>query len=116
MFDYIDFERTPHEENCAQVGTEWHYEVSQIEAKAMLAQLNRMFPDQMNELRVSVKQNTHDFGTYLTIRCRYQCDSEDEDLAYEIENDYPSHWDEPAKAYLKANLPKEYLSTLEWAE
>ena len=116
MFDSLDFECVPHTEQCAQVGTDWHYEVAKIEAKAMIAQLGRMFPAQMQELRVSIKSNSHDFGNYLTIQCRYECDSEDEDLAYQIENDFPSKWDEPAKAYLKANLPKEYLSTLEWAE
>ena len=116
MFDFIEFETTPHGETCVQVGHDNHPSISRIEAKAMLAQLERKFPNCTDKLRFAMKSNPHDFGCYYTINCKFESDSDAEDLAYEIENNYPEFWDDEAKEYLKQNLPQDYLETLEWAE
>ena len=114
MFETMEFDCTPCAETCAQVGTEIYHSVYKVEANAFIAQLERLFLKVKGLLRI--KGNSHDFGTYHSIVLRYREESEIEDLAYEIESNLPEFWDEQAKEYLRQNLPKEYLETLEWAE
>ena len=116
MVETMEFELTPYGETCVQVGSEHYYDVYKHEAKAFIAQLERMFPKAKELLTFRVKGFSHDFGTYHQIVVAFREESEQEELVYEIESNLPEFWDEQAKEYLTANLPKEYLETLEWGK
>ena len=115
MYDSMDFETTPYGERCVQVGHEPSNHISRIEARALIGQLCRIKP-KIEALNNNIKSNPHDFGSYTTLEVKFLCDSEAEELVYELESSIPEYWDSEAKEYLREHLPADYLATLVFAE
>jgi len=104
-FDELELGTTPTGEDCAQVGSTAYdfYNVSKMEIKAFYNQLMRMFPNLPYGVQFKRQSNIHDFGTYYELAIRY--DSNDEgavNYAFNVENNLPEQWDEPARLELEA--------------
>lgn len=98
MRDYLDFETTPADEPCAQVGDEDYSKWARLEVEALRAQLLRTFGEPPSG---GFKR---DFGSYLGLRFIF--DDEDEaagEYGYNIEGEFPQYWDNQAKEFLKQN-------------
>jgi hypothetical protein len=101
MKDFIDVGSSPHGEDCAQVGSDDYHDRARRECRAYIAQLRRVFGDEPEGARLSVKSNPHDFGTYLSVICYY----DDQipaaaDYAFRCESESPEHWDTQARQEL----------------
>lgn len=103
MRETIEIGATPHEENCAQVGTDTYEERSYVEARAFKAQLTRMVVGHLGDapmpetFRLHIKSNDHDFGTYREVCVSFDDRNESAvDLAYWVEGNAPAHWDAEA--------------------
>jgi hypothetical protein len=71
------------------------------ECEAFRNQLRRMFGDEPDGALLVIRANPHDFGTYLTVDCRYNDDVEAAvNYAFRCENDMPESWDDEARKEL----------------
>lgn len=100
--EYMDFDLTPCDEECAQVGRDDYRRVSREEYTAMLAFIERTFGATPVGVSTTCKANAHDFGTYYQLRMYY----DDEDAictgyVYKVESELPPMWDAEARAYLR---------------
>jgi len=109
MQEYVDLGgTTPPDESCAQVGSrEYDYhERARHEARAYIALLRRLFGDEPEGARLTVKSHPHDFGSYPTVCIavdpsnRIACEYADR-----CESEGPSEWDDQAREEL--NLKNE---------
>ena len=107
MQEHVDLGgTTPPDESCAQVGSREYdyYERARREARAYIGLLRRMFGDEPDGARLSVKSHPHDFGTYLTVVCHVDSDSlAAAEYASRCEADGPQEWDEQARWELNLN-------------
>jgi hypothetical protein len=101
MRDFIDVGSSPTGEDCAALGTDSYYEQARRECRAYINQLRRVFGNEPEGARLSIKSNAHDFGTYLSVSCSYD-DSlpASLDYAFRCENESPEHWDHQARQEL----------------
>lgn len=105
-YDYMEIGSCPIDEECAQVGSkEYDYTARATkELKAYAEQLYREFPEALDKILFKVKWFPHDFGTYGEVVIYWNMNSEeDTDLAYEIEKNLPTKWDEIAINELNLN-------------
>ena len=104
--EYVDLgATTPPEESCAQIGSrEYDYlDRARREARAYIGQLRRMFGEEPDGARLSIKSHLHDFGNYLTVVCFFNSDNPAAvDYAFRCEAEGPQEWDEPAKHELNS--------------
>lgn len=107
MIDYVFIGATPCEEECAQVGEEDYGPRSRKECRVYVEQIRRHFAAkgvQIPDGMLVIKRESHDFGSYLEVACRVDGSAEDAeaqyDLAYRIEAEGPTTWDDEAKAQL----------------
>lgn len=98
--DYIEFDCTPYDEECSQVGTSNYYLDSILESKAIINQLIRMFGEPPECTYFKKASCPHDFGTYYEIRLNY---NEWNDYCIEVESRWPQLWDDEAITFLKQN-------------
>ena len=105
MNEYIEIGSTPCDEECAQVGADDYSVRAKKECRAYINQLTRMITAAGKEIpdgfRLVVKGNAHDFGTYHEVACKFSDDNEAAcELAYWVESNAPTNWDEQAKLEL----------------
>ena len=106
MIDYIEIGSSPWGEECAQLGSEGYSERGRAECRAYIGQLYRLLEAngfRRNELpdgfALTVKGNSHDFGTYYEVVCRFSTyDEKAFDLSFWLEENIPEFWDDVAKA------------------
>ncbi len=92
---------TPAGEDCAQVGSNNYHELTKMETKAYIQQLQRMFPNPPNGCRFVVTRNPHDFGTYHEVGIKFiEEDETATNFAFNVETSIPELWDEQAKTEL----------------
>ena len=102
MQDCLDLGSTPSQEDCAQVGREDYHLRARRECRAYINQLRRMFGEEPDGARLSVKSNPHDFGSYLSVVCYFDGDNKAAaDYAYHCEAKGPKEWDEEARRELE---------------
>lgn len=93
--DYLEFDTSPSNEQCVQVGDDNYRQLAILEANILIDQLCRTFPKAVElGLKFKTVWNPHDFGSYLTVNIVYRTDREDHDFVYEIERNFPENWDE----------------------
>lgn len=87
-----DFASAPDNEDCVQVSAKAEYMPDmQKEAERMLGICQKLWPS----LDWNIQENPHDFGSYLTLRCHYNDDNEDQAKAfYDAERHWPNTWEE----------------------
>jgi hypothetical protein len=101
MNDFIDVGCTPTCESFAQVGSDGYYDRARRECRAYINQLRRMFGDEPEGARLSVKSNLHDFGSYLSVICSYnESNPTSMDYAFRCESEAPAEWDNEARQEL----------------
>ena len=102
MSDYQEYDLTPYEEDCAQLGEEDYSERAKLEYTALTEQLIRQFGNPL-EYDVWFKRASvpHDFGTYYELRIYFQ--EWDNNYMSKIDDDFPKHWDAEALEFLKQN-------------
>lgn len=110
----------PHDEPCSQVGDPDFYNLSRMEATALINQLRRIHGDEPARTKLKIIQCPHDFGTYVDVAIEYDDDHEEsEAYMLKIEGGTPFNWDEEAKKELESKnyfqLLKESRGTKELA-
>jgi hypothetical protein len=101
MQDCMDVGCAPTEEDCAQVGREDYIDRARRECRAYINQLRRLFGDEPEGARLSVKSNPHDFGTYFSVVCYYDPDQPAAvEYALRCEGQGPREWDDEARREL----------------
>lgn len=107
MKQTIEIGSTPCEEPCAQVGDADYESKAWVECQAYIKQLQRLylsshaFPLCDEGVRLRIKANSHDFGTYHEVVAVFDDEDPDAiDAAIWLENNLPEHWDEQAKKEL----------------
>jgi hypothetical protein len=78
---------TPHDEDCAQVGSEGYAKRARQECQLFMQQITKHYPEPDNGY-LRIKATAHDFGTYYEVAAYF--DDEDEastNWAYDIEGD-----------------------------
>lgn len=110
MREYLEIGATPCEENCAQVGSPDYTERARKECKAYINQLWRFIkkekgldPDAApTSFNLVVRSQPHDFGSYYEVAARYDdINADAADLAYFLESEGPTTWDDEAKKELQ---------------
>lgn len=93
--EYIHIGCTPLEEPCAQIGvTADAQRYNKIECRAYIAALRKKFGDEPEGARLTVKSESHDFGTYREVICFYNLDDvASVEYAYRCETGLET-WDE----------------------
>jgi hypothetical protein len=87
MREYMDIGSTPHEEDCAQVGSEGYAKRARQECALFAKQIIKHYGEPEHGY-LTIKGHVHDFGTYYEVRVCY--DDEDEEStnwAFDIEGD-----------------------------
>lgn len=101
MMDYEQYDTTPCEEDCAQIGQSDYQKRVRLEFKAMKDQLIRLFGDpEPHKVFFGMMSNAHDFGTYWDFKMSYE---EWNDYTKLIDKSWPDRWDAEAKKFLKDN-------------
>ena len=106
MRDYLEFETTPSDEPCAQVGDEGYSIFARLEAQALYRQILRQFGALPEGLTLKLYSAAHDFGNYYELRAYFDDENTTAvDFAFNIEAEFPSNWDSEAVNFLRS---KEY--------
>jgi hypothetical protein len=99
MYDYIYLGSSPANEPCVQstdpdYGIKAHAECSRY--KAILQRLYSEAHDgQPCPARIMVKSESHDFGTYYEVVCKFDCDDTEQcEAAYWLDSNSPVQWPE----------------------
>ena len=97
MRDYIDIGSSPANEPCAQVGTEDYAQKARAECQRFLELIRTNMGEEPGSARLSIKANSHDFGTYYEVVCYYD-DTDEEATRYAVRcrDDQPAEWGEDA--------------------
>ena len=86
MPDCLDLGSVPSYEDCAQVGSEGYGQRARRECQAYINQLRRLYGEEPDGARLSMKSNPHDFGTYYSVVCYFDGDNKQAaDYAYRCE-------------------------------
>jgi len=102
MRDHIDVGAAPYEEQCAQVGRPDYWDEARRQCRAYIKQLRRKFGDEPDGAKLVLTENPHDFGTYLSVGCRYDSQRpQSVEYAFRCEREMPAQWDEEALGELR---------------
>jgi len=87
----------PHEEECAQLGSEMYQTRARQEVQAFTRQLLRIHGSPPEGARFKIIRCPHDFGTYLDLALVYDEDNEEHvEWMLKIESGIPDKWDQAA--------------------
>lgn len=99
----FDFDASPVDESCEQVGPNYDKEKAHFEAACLIGQLRRHFGKEPEGARFRIKENQHDAGTYVSVQIRFDEQNEAaSNYAYGIEANFPTLWDDEARKLLVA--------------
>ena len=111
--DYMDIGSVPASEDCAQLGTEDCRSKARAECNRFIELLRRTIGEEPEGASLAIKNNSHDFGSYLSVVCYF--DDENEEAcryAYRCESEAPQEWDDapaPGDVVNPDGSPTEYL-------
>jgi len=94
--DYMHIGPTPADEPCQQVGTPDYDPIkARQECNRFIAAIRQTLGPEPEGAHLSIKSNSHDFGTYLEVVINYDTDDEEATkYAYRCESDAPTTWPE----------------------
>lgn len=94
MIEELSLGPVPANEECAQLGNENYFRDSRNECKRYLSLLKNTF-SLLPGMYFKITRNNHDFGDYFdVVICFNPDDPEQVSLAYYIENNSPTSWEE----------------------
>jgi hypothetical protein len=97
MRECIDLGSAPAMEACAQVGSEDYWSLAQRECRAFLLLIRRTCGEEPEGASLRIKENPHDFGTYLSVVCWYESSNQAAvEYAFRCDAQAPQEWDEQA--------------------
>jgi len=100
MRELLNIGSAPHDEDCAQVGSENYQTQGRKECKALGNQMIRIMGEPPFGASLVVKSFPHDFGSYTELCVVYDDTNEEaEDYAFSCES-LPSFWDKEARLEL----------------
>lgn len=103
MSETLDYECTPSNEPCAQLGETNYAHRARLEAMCLIDQLRRENGPEPDRARFRIVRNSHDFGTYLSLAIEFDPDDDSAfQWAYSVDQAWPDQWDEEARAALTA--------------
>jgi hypothetical protein len=95
MREELDFGPVPGDEVCEQLGPNYNESRARAESKAFIELIRRVIGIEPEGAELRVKRNTHDFGTYLSVVCRYDSNNEVAlNYAFKVDNKCPLSWDD----------------------
>lgn len=112
MRDYIEIGTTPCRENCAQVGaTSYNYtSAARLECSVFRDMIVEKFGEPPIGTNITIKHNSHEFGSYYSIAIYFDEGTEGEDYAFKVEGNTPERWEKKhIDRLLKNGYPKELL-------
>ena len=94
MKDYMNIGSTPCGEPCLQVGApDCYAETQRAECNRFRDQLRVQFGDEPEGAALAVQRNSHDFGDYYEVICRYDTNyPASEEYALSVECDAWQNW------------------------
>lgn len=103
-----EFGSSPSEEPCAQVGDEGYALLARKECTLFAMQIRRTYEEAHRQsledvgVRLKVKSNAHDFGSYYEVVAVFN-DSDESALnaIYWLDDNVPEKWDETSLKLLK---------------
>lgn len=101
MMDELYIGCTPADEECAQVGSSDYTERARKECRAYINQLIREFGEPPEGCRLAIKSNSHDFGTYYSVVCKYNDSEAAATYAFKCEGEGSGTWDDEARKELQ---------------
>ena len=69
--DSLYIGESPWDETCAQVGTDMYRVNAGKECRRFIEQIRKHYGTEPTGARLYIKQNPHDFGTYLAVECEF---------------------------------------------
>lgn len=97
MYDFIELDGAPYEEDCVQVSqTENYIPAMKEECKKYMEQLIEIFPQAGKfGCYFTIKSFPHDFGQYYNVGIKYN-DSDDKASAFAwwVQDNLPAKWDD----------------------
>jgi hypothetical protein len=94
MREHYDFDTTPSEEPCQQVGPNYNPTAARKEARRTIDQIVSLFGQPPEGSALKIASNPHDFGSYLSIRFIYDDESEDHsNYLNKIDDNWPKEYD-----------------------
>lgn len=98
-----EFETTPLDEQCAQLGNENYSRDSILECRVLQRQLIRQFGEPPEGSCFYRKSSAHDFGAYHELVFKFDEDNE-EHMTYflRVDKGFPYEWDDEAFKELEA--------------
>jgi len=95
MMDYLEIGPNPFEENCVQVGEEDYCRKARIECLHYIEALRKKLGEEPYAAFLTIKRNSHDFGTYYEVICKYDDEVQEAvDYALKCESEGPATWAE----------------------
>lgn len=100
--DCLELGPVPSEESCQQVGTRFYDAVAaRKECEAFRNQIRRVCGDEPEGIRLVVKSNPHDFGSYYEVAVKFDESIQAAvDWAFKVESTDIAEWDAAARAEL----------------
>ena len=94
--DSLNISSCPSQEECVQVTREGEYsQAMRAECHAFIEALRRLHGEEPEGARLYMKSNSHDFGTYHEVECKFDPDIPAAvDYAFKCESESPQTWDE----------------------
>jgi len=88
MLDILYIGPTPADEACAQTGvTEGAERLNKLECSYYIEALRKVYGPEPENAYLSIKRESHDFGTYFEVVCRFDdTDQAAVDYAYKVED------------------------------
>jgi len=97
MKDEMYIGSAPCDERGAQLGCDNYVERSNVEMRAFIHQLRRVFGEEPDGARLHIVWSPHDFGTYGSVSCAFNSeDGNASRYALTCEDETPERWDEDA--------------------
>ena len=102
MKDHLYIGSVPCSEECAQIGCDNYFKLSQIEGVVFIEQLIRTFGALPLDTFFKNKRNHHDFGAYYEVVVFFESENKASiNYAYKVEGNMPEDWDAIAHMRLK---------------
>jgi hypothetical protein len=93
MRDYVDLGSAPALEECVQFGTPDYYERIQLECQRYIILIKAALGEPPEGVRLVVKGNPHDFGTYYEVMAAYDTNNEAAaEWAWDAQEKAPAKW------------------------
>lgn len=91
--EYLEIGATPPEESCMQAGDDYDPEQAMEECDRYIKLLRQVFGPEPDGARLTIHSNSHEFGIYHEVVCRYDR-SKPDSLAYAFacEGNGPIRW------------------------